>query len=37
MEGLAGVLNADILKLVIAFTLVAVVVRFTAAILVLEP
>jgi len=30
MEGLAGVLNADILKLVIAFTLVAVVVRFTA-------
>lgn len=30
VEGLAGVLNADILKLVIAFTLVAVVVRFTA-------
>ena len=30
MEGLAGVLNADTLKLVIAFTLVAVVVRFTA-------
>ena len=30
MEGLAGVLNADILKLVIAFTLIAVVVRFTA-------
>ena len=30
MEGLARVLNADILKLVIAFTLVAVVVRFTA-------
>jgi Kef-type K+ transport system membrane component KefB len=30
VEGLAGVLNADTLKLVIAFTLVAVVVRFTA-------